>query len=193
MTAPSVSSPRDADGLPAARDIWLTPFWFRVFVAGAVVVAAVAVSFTLASTVVGPGVRAVEGGILRLAIGGVPAVVVGAAALRFFNPLDRRRWFRFALTAEGVHFPGRGSGFVFVPWSAVVAVDVKRWHGKGEHSAARLTLDLDEETWSRFSRGARIEGEGRVRRVLVRVIDMTGDEIAARIDAARADSPAACC
>lgn len=116
------------------------------------------------------------------------ALLLCGIGLRVFNPLDRRKWFCFALTRDGLYFPGRRHSLVFVPWSALIAVDVERWYGKGEHSAARLSLNLDNEGWSRFSWAARIEGKGRGRRLSVHVFGMTGDEIAARIKACRADS-----
>lgn len=185
-------SPRDLSDLPEPRYVYMTPFYFRVLVAGVFAFAAVLGSWALAQVLFAVAAPSAAGGSLQIMAAGALALLLCGAAFRFCNPLDRQKWFRLALTRDGLYFPGRGSNLIFVPWSALVAVDVERWYGKGgEHSAARLRLDLDDQSWSRFGRAARIEGKGRVRRISVHVVDMTGDEIAARIRACRADSPAA--
>jgi hypothetical protein len=188
VTATSIHSRGDLTDLPVPHYLLVTPFWFRVFAAGLMAIAAVLSLFALTHVLSGPAPASDLGGSLRMAVGVALAMLLCGMAFRFCNPLDRRKWFRLALTRAGLYFPGRKSSLVLVPWSALVAVDVERWYGKGEHSAARLRLDLDEESWSRFSRGARIEGKGRVRCISVHVVDMTGDELADRIRACRADS-----
>jgi hypothetical protein len=189
VNSESIHAWRDLEELRHPNEIWLTPFWFRVFVAGLGVVAAILTSIALASIVwkwAYPG--ALSDG-LRIIVAGVLAVCLSKMVLRFLNPFNQQRWFRFALTSEGLCLPARDSRLLFVPWPAVVSVDVQRWYGKGgEHSAARLTLDLDVETWPWFKREARVDGIGRVRQISVQIVDMTGDEIAARIRAYR-DAP----
>lgn len=191
VSATSIHSRGDLTDLPVPHYLCVTPFWFRLFVAALMALAAVLVSVALAHVLLGPATAHDADGSLQIAVRAVLAILLCGLALRFCNPLDRGKWFRFALTRDGLYLPGRGASLVFVPWSALVAIDVERWYGKGgEHSAAKLSLDLDDESWSRFSRGARIAGKGRVRCISVHVVDMTGDDIAARIRACRADSPA---
>lgn len=115
-------------------------------------------------------------------------MLASALSLRFFNPLSWEKWFCFALEAEGIYLPGSRRRLVFVPWSAVKAIDVERWYYKGEHSAARIRLDLDDKIWSGFRRGARIQGHARRRWVTVHVPGVNGEEMAARIKAFRTAS-----
>jgi hypothetical protein len=187
----SIHAWRDLEELRRPNEIWLTPFWLRVFIAGLGVVAAVLTPFALAAILwewVSPGA---PGDGIRTIVASVLAVFLSVRVLRFLNPLNQIRWFRFALTSEGLCLPSRGSRLLFVPWPAVVPVDIQRWIGGkgGELSAARLTLDLDEETWPWLKREARVEGVGRTRLISVQIADVTGDEIAARIDAYRDVGP----
>ena len=185
MTDPRFYSRRQLRELPAPEEAWLAPFWLRFFVAGLGVVASVSLAYMLTSLwfAATADVRPREA--FPIVAGSALAAFLSVLALRFFNPLDWRKWFRFALCAEGIYLSGHRSGLVFVPWSAVEAIDIERWTFKGEHSAARLLLDLDDAIWNAFERGARIVGEGRRRRVTVNVAGKTGEELVERIDAYR--------
>lgn len=187
--APSVVERFDPFDLPPPRYIWLTPVWFRTFVLVLAAIAAILVSMVLAHLMLGTGGPGAPDGGWATVLGVGAGLLAGAGIVRHLNPLDGRKWFRFAATRAGLFIPGRKSSLVFVPWSAVGAIDVERWYAKGEHSAARLTLELDETIWPRFASGVRIEGEGRIRRLSLQVADMTGEEIAGHIRACRADSP----
>lgn len=180
----------DPADLHQAPEIWLTPFWFRVFVAILGVIAAVLTAFALASVVSRLLLSGTQGESFRVVVGSGLALLLSIGVIRFLNPHNRRRWFRMALTPEGLCLPARDSGLILVPWPAIGAIDVERWYGKGgEHSAARLALDLDEDTWPRFTRDARVDGDGRVRRISIHIVDTTGDELAARIRAYRDSQP----
>jgi hypothetical protein len=73
-----------------------------------------------------------------------------------------------------------------VPWSSVTDIEVERWFSKGGwHSAARLALDLDDDLRPCFGAAFRVDGAGRVRRISLAVVDVTGEEIAARLEAYR--------
>jgi hypothetical protein len=170
---------------PEPQEVWQTPFWFRLFAAGLGIVASVSVSYALASIVL-PGIAgAAAGADLQIVVVGMLSLLLSALFLRLFNPLDWGRWFCCALAADGIYLPGKRHRLVFVPWSAVEGIDIERWYVKGEHSAARICLDLDQDIWSGFRRGARIAGQGRRRWVTVNVPGVKGEEIAARIDAFR--------
>ncbi len=167
------------------QEVWQTPFWFRLFAAGLGIVASFSVSFALASFLL-PGIAgAAAGADLQLVIGGLLSLLLSAFSLHLFNPLDWGKWFCCALAADGIYLPGKRHRLVFVPWSAVKGIDVERWYVKGEHSAARICLDLDQDIWSNFRRGARIAGQGRRRWVTVNVPGVKGEEMAARFDATR--------
>lgn len=190
VNAESIRTQCDLTAMRHAEEIWLTPFWFRMFVAGLGVMAAILTSFALVSIVWGWAYPSASGDGLQIIVGSALAAYLSVMVLRFLNPLNQQRWFRFALASEGLYLPARESGLLFVPWSAVVSVDIQRWYGRGgEHSATRLTLDLDNETWPWFKREARVEGIGRVRQITVQIADVTGDEIAARIKVYRDGSP----
>lgn len=179
----------DLKGLREPYEICLTPLWFRLFAAGSGIVAAVAASFALvfgAWTQIGAGLPSA---MFPIVLGSGLAVFLCIRVLRFFDPLDQGKWFHFALTRDGIYLAARRSRLVFVPWSAVLSVDVERRYGRHEYSAARLTLDLDEEIWRWFGRGARVDGEGTVRRMSVHVPDVRGDEIVSRIEAYRVAGP----
>jgi hypothetical protein len=180
----------DFTELSEPSEIWLTPFWFRIFVAGLGGFGAVSASFALTSILLGWTYPSVSGDGAQIIAGTVLAVCLSAIVLRFLNPLNRRRWFRLALSSEGLYLPARDAGLIFIPWSAVVSIDIVRWIVKGgERSAAKLAIDLDEETWLRFKRDAHVEGSGRVRQIRVQIVDVTGDVLAARIKAYRDGSP----
>ncbi len=190
MTGSDVYSWDELRQGPKPQEVWMTPFGVRLFAAGLGVVASILVSFALVSVLLPHMLDAAASDELTLFIGGSLAVLTSALSLRFFNPLDWGKWFCFALAAEGIYLPGSRRRLVFVPWSAVAAIDVERWHYKGEHSAARIRLDLDDEIWSDFRRGARIRGHGRRRWVTVHVPGVNGEEMAARIKDFRAMSSA---
>ncbi len=190
MTDPGVYSWDELRQRPKPQEVWLTPFWLRIFAAGLGVVASILVSFAVVSMLLPHMLDAASSDQLTLFIGGSLAVLTSALSLRFFNPLDWEKWFCFALATEGIYLPGNRSRLVFVPWSAVEAIDVERWHFKGEHSAARIRLDLDDRIWGGFKRGARIQGHGRHRWVTVHVPGVAGEEMAARIKGFRATSSA---
>lgn len=164
-------------------EFWLTPFWFRLVVVGLAICAALLSAFALTPIVLG---GTGPGGGFQVAVGTAVGIALAVMAIRFLNPLDGRRWFRFALTSSGLYLPARGGHLLFVPWAAVVSLGVERWYSKGgEHSAATLELALDDGFWATFPRGQRTDGEGRVRRIRLQVADVTGDQIRARLEAYR--------
>lgn len=117
VSATSIHSRDDLTDLPVPHYLFVTPFWFRVFVAGLTAVAAVMVLRTRAHPA-RPGDckrfgrRPADGGRCRA------GDALCGMAFRFCNPLDRRKWFHLALPPDGLYFPGRKSSLVLVPWSA---------------------------------------------------------------------------
>lgn len=185
MTGAGIYSWEQLRQRPEPQEVWQIPFWFRLFAAGLGIAASISVSFALV-LVLAPGIAgAAASANLQLVIAGMLSLLLSAFSLRLFNPLDWERWFCCALAADGIYLPGKRHRLVFVPWSAVEGIDVERWYVRGEHSAARIRLDLDQDIWGAFRRGARIAGQERRRWVTVHVPGVKGDEIAARIDAFR--------
>ena len=115
VTATSIHGRGDLTDLPVPHYLFVTPFWFRVFVAGLVAFAAVMVFFALTHALLGPATASDPGGSPRTAVGVALAVLLCGMAFRFCNPLDRRKWFRLALSRDGLYFPGRKSSLVLVP------------------------------------------------------------------------------
>ncbi|HKJ60788.1 MAG TPA: hypothetical protein VKA94_02160, partial [Hyphomicrobiales bacterium] len=167
--SPAILSKSDLANLREPYEIWLTPFWFRLVVVGLAIFAALTASFALASITLG---QAGTSNGLQLAVGTAIGIFSAAMVLRLLNPLDRRKWLRFALARAGLYLPAQGQRLLFVPWSAVVDFDIERWHVRsGERSAATLTLDLDDDFWAVFKRDRHVHGEGRIRRIRLQVVD----------------------
>lgn len=190
MTGAGLYSRSELRRLPAPEEAWLTPLWFRLFAAVLGVVASLCVAYALTSLALAATTGDALRQDLKLILGGAVALLLSLLAWRFFNPLDWRKWFRFALAPDGIYLPGRSSGLVLVPWTSVAEVDVERWYFKGDHSAARLLLDLDDDVWECFEPGARIIGEGRRRRVTLAGLGGRGEAIAERIETYRSSRDA---
>ena len=175
---------QDLANLPEPRVLDVTPDWFRLFVA-----ALAGMNATIGGTVLGGSLIRWSFDPLASALGAV-ALIGGAAIWVLSKPEDRRQWINLAATPDGLYLPARKRRAVFVPWSTVSDIAIYKWYGKGgEHSAVKLTLELPEETWARFSPLASIEGSGTVRTFLVRSLS-PAERLAEQFKVLRRTSPA---
>ncbi len=179
MDRPRILEWKEAGARPPPARIWAAPPSLRFALAAVGLSAAILVSVAISAALQ----RWVTGEVGAAVFGVMLATFFGYHAFRYFNPWNPYRWFHFALADDGLYLPTRDRRIVLVPWSRVSRIDIERWSVKGDHSMARVRLDLDDAIWHLFEPGLVEDGADRRYRIQVEGID--ADTIASEVAAFR--------